>query len=133
MWGSAEMNEFDWSEWYPLSQQFLANVPDTPGIYEIRTDYQFGRLNDLSQLVYVGSAARGVKPSLRRRLGARVDDPEGNLSPAEKMLVGAGHVLEFRFTKAENGETARQMEIQKLSDYVREHWEAPPGVSKKLG
>ena len=127
------MDEFDWSEWYPLSQQSLTNIPAMPGIYEIRTDYEFGRLNGISQVIYVGSAAHGIKPSLRKRLGGRIADPEGNLSGAEKLLLAAGHALEFRFAKTKDGETARQMEIQRLSDYIRKHWEAPPGVSKKSG
>jgi len=103
-----------------------------PGIYEIRTDYEFGRLNGVSQVVYIGSAARGSKPSLRKRIGERVTDPERNLSGAEKLLARAGHTLEFRFAKAKDGETARQMEIQRLTDYIGKHWEAPPGISKKL-
>lgn len=52
---------------------------------------------------------------------------------AEKLLVRAGHILEFRFVVAQNGETARQMETQTLTDYEGVHWEAPPGVSKRLG
>jgi len=127
------MDEFDWSQWYPLSQQSLANVPDVPGIYEIRTDYEFGRLNGVSRVVYIGSAARRGKPSLRKRLGGRIANPEGNLSGAEKLLVRAGHALEFRFATAKDGETARQMEIQMLTNYIEKHWEPPPGVSKSFG
>lgn len=127
------MDEFDWSQWYPLSKQPIMNIPDMPGIYEIRTDYEFGRVNGVSRIVYIGSAARGGKPSLRKRLGGRITDPKNNLSGAEKLLVKAGHALEFRFATATDGTTARQMEIQMLTDYIREHWEPPPGVSKSFG
>jgi len=127
------MEKFDWSEWYPLSQQSLTNIPDVPGIYEIRSDYEFGRLNGISRVVYIGSAARGGKPSLKKRLGGRITNPERNLSGAEKLLVRAGNGLEFRFAKTKDGETARQMEIHRLTDYVEKHWETPPGVSKKFG
>jgi len=127
------MDEFDWSQWYSLSQQSLANVPDVSGIYEIRTDYEFGRLNGVSRVVYIGSAARRGKPSLRKRLSGRIANPEGNLSGAEKLLVRAGHALEFRFATAKDGETARQMEIQRLTNYIEKHREPPPGVSKSFG
>lgn len=127
------MDEFDWSEWYPLSHQSLANLPDAPGIYEIRTDYEFGRLRGSSRVVYIGSAAQRGKPTLRKRLGQRITDPQGNLSGAEKLLQRAGHVLEFRFAKTKDRETARQMEIQRLTEYEEKHWETPPGVHKRLG
>jgi len=90
-------------------------------IYGIRTDYEFGRISSVSRVVYVGSVARGGKPNLRKRLGGRIADPEGNLSGAEKLVVRAGHALEFRFATAKDGETARQMEIQRLTDYIEKH------------
>jgi hypothetical protein len=63
------MDELRWSQWYPLAQQpFSIPVPDVPGIYEIRTDHEFGRLRGQSRIVYIGSAARGNSPSLRKRL-----------------------------------------------------------------
>lgn len=127
------MDTFGWSEWYLLSQQSLPNIPDAPGIYEIRTDYEFGRLNGVSQTVYIGSAARNSQPSLMRRLGGRIKDPRKNLSRTEKFLIRAGHTLEFRFATAKDGETARQMEIQLLMDYFEKHWEPPAGVSRRLG
>lgn len=127
------MDESDWSEWYPLSRQSLANLPDVPGIYEIRTDYEFSRLRGSSRVVYIGSAAGHGKPTLRKRLGQRITDPEGNLSGAEKLLRRAGHALEFRFAKAKDRETARQMQIQRLTEYEEKHWENPPGVHKRLG
>ena len=128
------MEELDWTAWYPLQAQPLAvNVPDKPGIYEIRADYKFGRLRGSSRVVYIGSAARGPKPSLRKRIGPRVTNPERYLSTAEKFLVRAGHALEFRFSPARDGKTAKVIEIQRLMDYQSDHWEAPPGVSKRLG
>ena len=121
------MDEFGWSEWYPLSHPFLRNIPDVPGVYEVRTDYEFGRLNGVSCVVYIGSAARRGKPSLRKRLGGRITDPKNNLSGAEKLLQEAEHNLEFRFATAIDGNTEEYMEVQRLVHYERQHWELPPG------
>jgi len=125
------MTKFNWSPWYPLTPQSLpANVPGQPGIYEIRTDYEFGRLRGRSRVVYVGSAARGSKPSLKVRLiDQRIGNPERYLSGAEKLLREAGHALEFRFVTTLDGTTAKRMEAQRLTEYEVKHWELPPGNS----
>ena len=103
-------------------------MPDVPGIYEIRTDYEFGRLRGTSRVVWVGTAASGRRPSLRERVvRQRIGNPDHYLSRTEKLLRQAGHNLEFRFAKASDGETAKQMESQRLMDYEEEHWELPPG------
>jgi len=113
------MHEFHWSEWYPLSPRDIG-IPDEPGIYEIRTDYEFGRLRGSSRVVYIGSTMNSLK---QRLVHQRIKEP----SRTEKLLRKAGHALEFRFATATDGETAKRMEAQRLMDYEREHWELPPG------
>lgn len=117
------MTEFNWSPWHLLTPQSLsAKVPDQPGIYEIRTDYEFGRLRGRSRVVFVGSAARGRIPSLRARLiDQRIGNPNRYLSGAEKLLREAGHALEFRFVIAPDGTTAKHMESQRLMEYEGKH------------
>ena len=127
------MVEFEWSQWYPLSKQSLAKIPDVPGVYEIRTDYEFGRLRGTSRVVFVGAAWRGSKPTLRKRLGQRITEPDQFLSGEEKRLRETGHALDFRFAEAKDSETARQMEVHRLLHFEEEYWEAPPGVHKRLG
>ncbi len=118
-----------WSDWYLLESKLdVVNVPDLSGIYEIRTDYEFGRLKGSSQVVYIGSAAGGSKPSLKVRLmDQRAKNPCRYLTRTEKLLKEAGHTLEFRFLIAHDGITAKHTESEKLTAYEKEHWELPPG------
>ena len=117
------MDELSWSEWYRLTPLVVDElVPDLPGIYEIRTDREFGRLKGTSKIVYIGSAARKT-PSLRRRLLGRIP----NASLAEKRLWQHECNLQFRFATVSDGETAERIEAERLIDYERQHWEFPPG------
>ena len=120
------MHEFHWSEWYPLSLVLVArdeDVPDEPGVYEIKTDYEFGRLRGKSHVVYVGSTVKSLKGRLVHQ---RIKDPKENLSRTEQLLREAGHALELRFAVASDGKIAKHMEAQRLMDYEKEHWELPP-------
>lgn len=118
------MEKLDYSEWYPLSSEAYSRlVPDSPGVYQVRTDFEFGRLRGDSEIVSIGSAAQ----SLRSRLiGQRVGDPQRYMSRAEKLLRNAGHILEFRFVTTSDSITARNLEAELLAAYESEHWELPP-------
>lgn len=119
------MDTIEWSNWYDFNS-LLAMVPDCSGIYEIRTDFEFGRLQGKSAVVYIGSAEK----SLRERLiGQRCANPNRFLSGAEKLLSKAGHSLEFRYAVSSDAASARQLEVQQLTRYKEEHWELPPGNS----
>ena len=121
------MDIFEWSKWYDLNSPPPV-VPDCPGVYEIRTNFEFGRLRSKAAVVYIGSAAK----SLRKRLvGQRCAEPSHYLSRAEKFLHKAGHSLEFRYAVSANATVARNLEAQELIRYEEEHWELPPGNSKK--
>jgi hypothetical protein len=121
------MTTVNWSDWYTLDSKSMGlPVPDLPGVYEVQTDFAFGRLNGYSSVVYIGSAV----PSLKTRLiDQRIGNPERFLSRAEKLLYKAGHALQFRYTKTADGIIARNLESLMLIDYEREHWELPPGNS----
>jgi len=123
------MKEYTWSQWYNLySSSVNAPVPDMPGIYEIRTDYEFGRLRGTSRIVYIGSAAKGNNASLRKRLiEQRIKDSKRYLSRTEKFLKEAGHTVEFHFLTTRDGTTAKRIEAKRLTEYEKEHWELPPG------
>jgi hypothetical protein len=124
MAGSAEGSR-SWSPWYRFDdEQAKAAVPHRPGVYEVRTDFEFGRLKGSSRVVTIGSAV----PSLRTRLcKQRFHNPARYLNRAEKWLVQEGHTLEFRYFAAITGEEARRFEAVRLIEYEYEHGELPPG------
>lgn len=107
---------YRWSAWYPFDTE-VANisVPDKPGVYEVRADVEFGRLNGSSPLVTIGSAVA----SLRKRVyEQRIGDPIRYQNRAEKWLAQAGHILEFRYTTTDSGKEARFLEA-----HSREIWQ----------
>ena len=118
------MNGVVWSSWFPVGPSSSSIVvPDSAGTYEVRTDYEFGRLRGRSTLIYVGSTG-----NLKRRfLDQRFVDPERYLSRTEKLLLKGGHVVELRYATTSDIATARRLEAERLSDYEQKHWELPPG------
>ncbi len=119
--------ESDWSDWYPLIKDSLRYIPDQPGVYEIRTNYEFGRLKGKTNLVYVGRTDRGN--SLKERLKGRIDKRKDILTKAEWFLLDNGHPLEFRFTVTKSKDEAKLMEAERLAEYDQQWWELPPGNS----
>ena len=119
------MSQVAWSDWYPLdSQSANIPIPNSPGVYEIRTDFRLNRLRGQSPIVCIGSSV----PSLRNRIiNQRIGNPDRYLSRAEKFLRQAGHALQFRYGRTVDGNTARNLEAQMLQAYEEEHWELPPG------
>ena len=113
----------NWSKWYQFNQPSLDKyVPNAPGIYEIRTDYKFGRLKGSSRTVNIGMAV-----NLKQRLGSRLIDPRRNWTLEEQRLMQKGHGFEFRYANAVTREVIRKMENDALFEYFTEHWELPPG------
>jgi excinuclease UvrABC nuclease subunit len=94
-----------------------------PGIYQIGTDFEVNRVRGSTKIIYIGSAK-----NLRNRLLDRVKNPRRHLKLTARILLQAGHKLEFRFLTAENYTNAIQMENEALRDYVIEYWENPPGL-----
>ena len=115
------LNTDKWSPWHYLNAD--AAVPDEPGVYEIRTNFEFSRLRGSSSLVTIGSATA----SLRKRLcEQRFNNAVRYQNRAEKWLTQAGYTLEFRFTTV-SGVEARYLEALRLMEYENKHWELPPG------
>ena len=121
---SAKENS-SWSPWCrPDDHLAKAAVPHGPGVYEIRTDFEFGRLKGSSRLVTIGSA----KDSLWKRLcEQRFGNPVRYLNRAEKWLVYEDHILEFRYFPVTTEKEARRLEAERLFAYEYEHGELPPG------
>jgi len=119
------LRSYSWSAWHRFDAEVArATVPDEPGVYEVRTDFEFGRLKGNSPLVTIGSAVL----SLRKRLcEQRFRNALRYLNRAEKWLVQASHTLEFRYATTASGKEARYLEALRLMEYENEHWELPPG------
>ena len=97
-------------------------MPNSPGVYEIRTDYTFGRLKGSSQTVNIGSAV-----NLKNRLGSRLINPRRYWTLEEQRLMQKGHGFDFRYANAMTKEISINMENDALFEYFTEHWELPPG------
>lgn len=86
--------DYRWSAWHPFDTEVVnTSVPDKPGVYEVRSDVEFGRLKGSSPLVTIGSAVA----SLRKRLcEQRFPNTTGYLKRVERWPVRASYTLEFR-------------------------------------
>ena len=115
----------DWSIWFRIDDEAAKKtVPIKPGVYEVRTNFDIGRLRGSSPLVTIGSAVT----SLRKRLcDQRFGRPVRFLNRAEKWLDYEKYPLEFRYCTTTNGKEARYLEMLLLMEYENEHWELPPG------
>ena len=124
---TAAKEDRSWSPWYDIDNEKAKDaLPTTPGIYEVRTDFEIGRLRVSSRIVSIGSGA----PSLRQRLREQRFHKTarwGNLDRAEKWLLHGGHALEFRYLTTDDEKEARYLEDKHLLQYECEHWELPPG------
>jgi hypothetical protein len=114
-----------WSPWYRFDDELAKTaVPNKPGVCEVRTDFEFGRLKGSSSLVTIGSAV----PSLKTRLyKQRFRNMARYLNRAEKWLVQQVHTLEFRYYPTTTAEEARRLEAERLIEYEYELGELPPG------
>jgi len=116
---------YSWSPWCRFDdEESKASVPNIPGVYEIRTDYEFGRLKGNSRLVAIGSAKKSLRTRLCRQ---RFRDTARYLNRVEKWLVKESHTLEFRYFPTATEKEARRLEAEWLFKYEYEHGELPPG------
>jgi hypothetical protein len=117
-------NNYDWSDWYRFDDaKLLATLPDEPGVYEVRTDFEIGRLCGSSSLVTIGRA----KNLKERRYKQKVGEATRYLNRAEKWLLRANHTLEFRYCTCRSFDEAKCMEAIRQLEYESQHWELPPG------
>ena len=104
-----------WSSWHRFDDESAkAAVPHRPGVYEVQTDFEFGRLKGNSRLVTIGSAVPSLKTRLCRQ---RFRDTARYLNRAEKWLIHGGHILEFRYLPTITRNEARRLEAERLIEY----------------
>jgi hypothetical protein len=121
---SESINEHRWSDWRRFDDtRVLEALPDDPGVYEVRTDFEIGRLHGSSSLVTIGRA----KNLRDRRDKQKVGDTTRYLNRAEKWLLKENHVLEFRYLTCDSFEDAKHTEAVRQLEYESQHWELPPG------
>jgi hypothetical protein len=121
----AHTEDHRWSSWQPFNASLTeSTIPAKPGVYEIRTDHDFGRLKGNSSIVTIGKADVSLKSRLYEQ---RFKNPTRNLDRAEKWLNTANHALEYRYIVTNDKEEARLLESEKQLEYENEHWELPPG------
>jgi hypothetical protein len=116
-----------WSYWYDIDNDKAKDaLPKTPGVYEVKTDYEIGRLRGSSKIVSIGSGA----PSLWQRLREQRFHKTARwryLDRAAKWLLRWDHTLKFRYLTTDDEKEARYLEDKLLLQYECEHWELPPG------
>lgn len=116
---------YQWSSWYRIGNEAAKqNVPDKPGIYEIRTDFEFGRLNGESRILSIGRAVRSLQSRLAK---GRLEDLIRNLNRPEKWLYNAKKTLEFHYIVADSADKAKWLEALRQWEYENRYWELPPG------
>lgn len=117
-------DKYNWSDWHRFDdEKVLAALPNEPGVYEVRTDFEIGRLQGSSSLVTIGRA----KKLKERREKQKVHDTVRYLNRAEKWILRANHALEFRYSICGSFEKAKYMEAIRQLEYESQHRELPPG------
>ena len=124
------MTLYCWSAWHPLEDNDkLKNlVPNCPGIYEIRIDREFSRLNGATRIVNIGMTDNSLNSRLWQQKGRNASR---NFSGAMKWLkVKEDPVFEARWFALSSTEEAKNAEDQRLAEFIAKHWELPPGQSQ---
>lgn len=126
---SKDLQKQGFVEWLPFTvghkSQLLGKVPNSDGVYVIRSCRPFGRYRGHSDIIYVGSSANAT-----RGLKGRVSfffrpGPSQYTSKRIKALLDRAEELEISFRICPAVE-ARSLEKNIIKQYVDEHWELPP-------
>ena len=117
----------DWSDWYGYcgnEDELKQLIPDCPGIYQFRVrGKKFGRLRGVTDIVYIGRTRKGTK-SLGSLVNRIIDrDHTG----AMKWVMNDGGGFDVRWLPFRSDVAARIAEQWALKNYIKEHWETPPG------
>lgn len=110
-----------WSEWWPLEGKSCEDLPDFPGVYEVRLkNYLFARLRGTTSIVYIGCTdQRG----LRKRIKALVKGRHIARKRVQRIVNELQKQVEFRVKAVTN---PKQTEKDLLKEYEEQHLELPP-------
>lgn len=122
---------YKWSEWHRMTRDnegLVDQIPNYPGIYEIRIGRKVERLHGSSRVVNLGVAEDSLKSRVwdqKTRRGARY------LPGALKWLVEVGHeTFEVRWFPVSTGDEAKKAEDGSLAEFIARHWELPAGNAR---
>jgi len=117
-----------WSRWYGYNNPVaLKNIPDSPGIYEVKTDFKIERLNGFSPVVTIGVSRTSLYD---RRVKQKAGNEDRHLNRVEKWLKNNNHKLYLKYSVCTSKEDALLKEAICLWKYENKHWELPPGNDK---
>ncbi len=110
-----------WSDWRPLDERSIEQLPEFPGVYEVCTkNYSFPRLRDTASILYIGST---YELGLKKRIKSLINGKH----VARQRIKGIADVLEvelaFRFKVELQGQ---QVEKELIEAYAIKHLELPP-------
>ncbi len=109
-----------WSEWQLLCDKNIADIPEFPGVYEVRLkNYSFPRLRGMTSILYIGCTD---KRGLRKRLKSLIKGIHVAKERIRKIADELQEELEFRFRVDFR---ARQLEAELLKEYQDAHLELP--------
>ena len=129
--GDSANKSFTWSDWHQLDCEGLkGDVPDVPGVYEIRIQRTFDRLIGNTQVVNIGVAKKSLRVRVRSE---KACNPDRYLPGPLKWLKYAGVSFEVRWFSVASGEQASMAEAQRLAEFISAHFELPPGNRNGAG
>ena len=121
-----------WSAWFLLVKGKLngIGIPECDGLYEIKINRSFPRLNGASNVVNIGRTGRGR--NLKGRVIGKADYE--NFPGALKWLHDeAQEIFEARYFAFDSQDEAKLAEDVRISQYLMSHWELPPGNGQGPG
>lgn len=120
-----------WSEWYLLCYENTVDLPEIPGVYEVRfKNYSFPRLRGITNILYIGCTDKG---GLKKRLRSLIKGRHIARKRVYKITEELQKELEFRYRVTF---LARQAEAELLREYQEKHLELPPcnhSITKQSG
>jgi predicted GIY-YIG superfamily endonuclease len=106
------------SAWESWPRPALARAPETPGVYVFRLSNCFGRMQDASDIVYIGLAKKSIKERLKGHRYTAV-----GLFARSYSDLGT---LQVAWKSCRDQPEAMQTESKLLGRHRREHIELPP-------
>ena len=110
-----------WSESQLLYYENTADLPELPGVYEVRfKNYSFPRLRGMTNILYIGCTD---KRGIRKRLKSLIKGRHIARKRIRKIADELQKELEFRYKVTF---LAKQAEAELLREYQEKHLELPP-------